>query len=80
MRIRTALAATALGALAVFGGAAVAHADVDDQNSAGVGSQETQGWQGPSFTDQGGAGFGAEGQQDVEPGQGFGDTGTSFLQ
>ncbi|WP_369269216.1 hypothetical protein AB5J55_03460 [Streptomyces sp. R11] len=73
MRIRTALAATALGALAVFGGAAAAHADVDDQSSFGVGSQENQGWQEPAFNDQGDGAFGSEGSQATEQGAGFGD-------
>ncbi|MFE5890084.1 hypothetical protein ACQF36_25620 [Streptomyces sp. Marseille-Q5077] len=73
MRIRTALAATALGTLVVFGGAAAAHADVDDQSSFGVGSQENQGWQEPTFNDQGGAAFGSEGSQAQDQGAGFGD-------
>ncbi|MGW6736489.1 hypothetical protein [Streptomyces sp. NPDC055013] len=83
MRIRTALAATALGTLVVFGGAAAAHADVDDQSSFGVGSQENQGWQEPTFNDQGGAAFGSEGSQAQDQGAGFGDAEgavDSFLQ
>lgn len=88
MRMRTALAAAALGTLVVFGGATAAHADVDDQSS--VGSQGSQDWQEPSFPDQGGAAFGSEGSLDMtqgqgqgegqEQGQGFGDAGSSFLQ
>ncbi|MFF5477566.1 hypothetical protein ACFY5C_09520 [Streptomyces sp. NPDC012935] len=80
MRIRTALAATALGTLVVFGGAAAAHADVDDQSSFGVGSQENQGWQEPTFNDQSGSAFGAGGSQATEEGSGFGDAEGSFLQ
>jgi hypothetical protein len=84
MRIRTALAATALGTLVLFGGATAAHADVDDQSSFGAGSQENQDWQEPSFNDQGGAGFSSEGNQDMEEGQGqgqgFGDAGGAFQQ
>lgn len=73
MRIRTALAAAALGTLVVLGGAAAAHADVDDQSSFGVGSQENQGWQEPTFNDQSGTAFGSEGGQGMEQGAGFGD-------
>ncbi|MER5935938.1 hypothetical protein ABT121_01290 [Streptomyces sp. NPDC001928] len=80
MRIRTAFTAAALGTLFVLGGAAAAHADVDDQSSVGAGSQGAPAWQGPSFDEQPGAGFGGEGTQDTQEGQGFGDADTSFLQ
>lgn len=80
MRIRTALAATALGTLVVLGGATTANADVDDETSFGAGSQETQGWQEPSFNDQGSDGFSSEGSQDPGQAPSFGDAGGSFLQ
>ncbi|WP_187284626.1 hypothetical protein [Streptomyces sp. uw30] len=80
--MRTAFTAAALGTLFVLGGAAAAHADVDDQSSVGAGSQGAPAWQGPSFDEPAGAGFGSEGTQDdmQEGQQGFGDADTSFLQ
>lgn len=64
MRMRTALAATALGALVLFGGATAAHADVDEQSSIGAVGQGNQGWQAPSGKDQDGAGSGSDGNQE----------------
>ncbi|MCL8011521.1 hypothetical protein [Streptomyces sp. AS02] len=60
MRIRTALAATALGTMVVLGGATTAIADVDDQSTSGA-AFGNESWQGPSFDKgQGGAAFGSE--------------------
>ncbi|SDN53017.1 hypothetical protein SAMN04487981_105348 [Streptomyces sp. cf386] len=60
MRIRTALAAAALGTLVVLGGATAAHADVDDQTTTGA-AFGNESWQGPSFDKgQSGAAFGDE--------------------
>ncbi|MFG2549593.1 hypothetical protein [Streptomyces sp. NPDC048581] len=60
MRIRTALAAAALGSLVVLGGATVAVADVDDQSTTGA-AFGNESWQGPSFDKgQSGAAFGDE--------------------
>lgn len=72
MRIRTALAATALGTLAVFGGATAAYADADEQTTAGA-AFGNESWQGPSFPDQSGAAFGDERWQ----GPSFKDQGSS---
>lgn len=60
MRMRTAFAAAALGALVVLGGATAANAEGDDQSTPGA-AFGNESWQGPSFAkDQGGAAFGTE--------------------
>jgi hypothetical protein len=87
MRIRIAVAATALGALVVLGGATAANADTDDQGSFGAGSQGTfgtsstgnQDWQGPAFNDQAAAGPSAEGNLDLGQEQSLGSANTPFL-
>ncbi|MEU6251198.1 hypothetical protein [Streptomyces sp. NPDC047043] len=74
MRIRTALAATALGALVVLGGATAANADDHNKFSvgAGTGSQGDEGWTGPAVSDPAGPVFGGEGSMDIGQGQGEG--------
>ncbi|MGW6906595.1 hypothetical protein [Streptomyces sp. NPDC054940] len=95
MRIRTALAAAALGTLVVLGGAGAANADVDDKTTTGA-AFGNESWSGPSFAkDQGGAAFGSEawsgpsfegsspggeGTQDMGQAQGVGDADSSFAQ
>ncbi|MFF4259638.1 hypothetical protein ACFY1L_51620 [Streptomyces sp. NPDC001663] len=74
MRIRTALAATALGALVVLGGATTANADNHDKFNVGggTGSQGNEGWAGPAISDPAGPAFGGEGSVDIGQGQGEG--------
>ena len=87
MRIRIAVAATALGALVVLGGASAASADTGDegafgtggQGSVGAGSQVNQDWQGPAFDDQAGAGLGTEGNLDLGQKDSFGAADAAFL-
>ncbi|MFG2793389.1 hypothetical protein [Streptomyces sp. NPDC048419] len=76
MRIRIAVAATALGALVVFGGAAAAAADTGDE---GTSSQVDQDWQGPAFDDQPAAGLGTEGDLDLGQKDSFGGADATFL-
>ncbi|MCX4878153.1 hypothetical protein [Streptomyces sp. NBC_00847] len=85
MRIRIALAATALGALVVLGGASAANADTGDEGAFGTGSQESfgtssqvnQDWQGPAFDDQA-AGLGTEGNLDLGQKDNFGGADAAF--
>jgi hypothetical protein len=86
MRIRIAVAATALGALVVLGGATAANADTDDQDAFGTSqgnfgtsSKGNQDWQGPAFDDQAAAGLGTEGNLDLGQKQTFGGADASFL-
>ncbi|MGY6021656.1 hypothetical protein [Streptomyces spinosirectus] len=86
MRIRIAVAATALGALVVLGGATAASADTGDEGAFGTGSQAgfgtssqaNQDWQDPAFGDQGAAGLGTEGNLDLGQKDSFGGADTAF--